>query len=139
MYRKKVGAPVLAGPTAVPLAGPANRQGRIAADNILGGQRRYEGTLGASVVKVGNLTAASCGHTEMRLKAMGKPFRKTYLHAGSHAGYYPGAKPLHIKLLFGDDGKIYGGQVVGGAGADKRADVLAVAMRAGMDVRQLAE
>ena len=131
--------PVFGGPTAVPLAGPANRQGRIAADNILGGKRRYEGTLGASVVKVGNLTAASCGHTEMRLKAMGKPFRKTYLHAGSHAGYYPGAKPLHIKLLFGDDGKIYGGQVVGGAGADKRADVLAVAMRAGMDVRQLAE
>ena len=131
--------PIFGGNIAVPLAGPANRQGRIAADNILGGTRRYEGTLGASVVKVGNLTAASCGHTEMRLKAMRKPYQKTYLHAGSHAGYYPGAKPLHIKLLFGDDGKIYGGQVIGGEGADKRADILAVAMRAGMDVRQLAE
>ena len=131
--------PVFGEPTAVPLAGPANRQGRIVADNVLGRERRYEGTFGASVVKVGKLTAASCGHTEVRLKAMGKPYRKAYLHAGSHAGYYPGATPLHIKLLFGDDGKIYGGQVIGAEGADKRADVLAVAMRAGMTVRELAE
>ena len=131
--------PVFGGPTAVPLAGPANRQGRIAADNVLGRGRRYEGTFGASVVKVGKLTAASCGHTEARLKATGKSYRKVYLHAGSHAGYYPGATTLHIKLLFGDDGQIYGGQVVGAEGADKRADVLATAMRAGMDVRQLAE
>lgn len=131
--------PVFGEPTAVPLAGPANRQGRIAADNILGRGRRYEGTYGASVVKVGKLTAASCGHTEARLKAMGKPYQKVYLHAGSHAGYYPGATTLHIKLLFGGDGKIYGGQVVGAEGADKRADVLATAMRAGMDMRQLAE
>jgi NADPH-dependent 2,4-dienoyl-CoA reductase/sulfur reductase-like enzyme/peroxiredoxin family protein/rhodanese-related sulfurtransferase/TusA-related sulfurtransferase len=131
--------PVFGQPTAVPLAGPANRQGRIVADNVLGGDRRYEGTFGASVVKVGKLTAASCGHTEARLKAMGKAYRKVYLHAGSHAGYYPGATPLHIKLLFGDDGQIYGGQVVGAEGADKRADVLATAMRAGMTVRQLAE
>ncbi len=131
--------PVFGGPTAVPLAGPANRQGRIAADNVLGRGRRYEGTFGASVVKVGKLTAASCGHTEARLKAMGKSYRKVYLHAGSHAGYYPGATTLHIKLLFGDDGQIYGGQIIGAEGADKRADVLATAMRAGMDVRQLAE
>ncbi len=131
--------PVFGQPTAVPLAGPANRQGRIVADNVLGRDRRYEGTYGASVVKVGKLTAASCGHTEARLKAMGKAYQKVYLHAGSHAGYYPGATPLHIKLLFGDDGTIYGGQVVGAEGADKRADVLAVAMRAGMTVRQLAE
>ncbi|HAL91551.1 MAG TPA: pyridine nucleotide-disulfide oxidoreductase [Verrucomicrobia bacterium] len=131
--------PVFGEPTAVPLAVPANRQGRIAADNVLGRGRRYEGTFGASVVKVGKLTAASCGHTEAKLKAMGKPYQKVYLHAGSHAGYYPGATTLHIKLLFGGDGKIYGGQVIGAEGADKRADVLAVAMRAGMDVRQLAE
>ncbi len=131
--------PVFGEPTAVPLAGPANRQGRIVADNVLGRDRRYEGTFGASVVKVGKLTAASCGHTEARLKTMDKPYRKAYLHAGSHAGYYPGATPLHIKLLFGDDGKIYGGQVIGAVGADKRADVLATAMRAGMTVRQLAE
>ena len=131
--------PVFGQPTAVPLAGPANRQGRIAADNVLGRGRSYEGTFGASVVKVGKLTAASCGHTEARLKAMGKPYQKVYLHAGSHAGYYPGATTLHIKLLFGGDGQIYGGQVVGAEGADKRADVLAVAMRAGMTVRQLAE
>lgn len=125
--------------TAVPLAGPANRQGRIAADNVVGRATRYEGTYGASVVKVGKLTAASCGHTEAKLKALGKPYRKVYLHPGSHAGYYPGARELHIKLLYGDDGKIYGGQVIGAEGADKRADVLATAMRAGMDVRQLAE
>lgn len=131
--------PVFGEPTAVPLAGPANRQGRIVADNIVGHNRRYEGTFGASVVKVGKLAAASCGHTEAKLKALGKPYRKIYLHAGSHAGYYPGATTLHIKLLFGDDGKIYGGQVIGAEGADKRADVLAVAMRAGMTVRQLAE
>jgi len=131
--------PVFGGTTTVPLAGPANRQGRIAADNVLGRGRRYEGTFGASVVKVGKLTAASCGHTEARLKATGKSYRKVYLHAGSHAGYYPGATTLHIKLLFGDDGQIYGGQVIGAEGADKRADVLATAMRAGMDVRQLAE
>ena len=131
--------PVFGGTTAVPLAGPANRQGRIAADNVLGRGRRYEGTYGASVVKVGKLTAASCGHTEARLKATGKSYRKVYLHAGSHAGYYPGATTLHIKLLFGDDGQIYGGQVIGAEGVDKRADVLATAMRAGMDVRQLAE
>lgn len=131
--------PVFGAQTAVPLAGPANRQGRIAADAILGREHRYEGTFGASVVKVGKLTAASCGHTEARLKAMGKKYQKVYLHAGSHAGYYPGATTLHIKLLFGDDGKIYGGQVIGAEGADKRADVLATAMRAGMDVRQLAE
>ncbi len=131
--------PVFGGATAVPLAGPANRQGRIAADNIAGRSRRYEGTLGASVVKVGKLTAAGCGHTEARLKAMGKAYQKVYLHPGSHAGYYPGATALHIKLLFGEDGKIYGGQVIGAEGADKRADVLAVAMRAGMTVRELAE
>ena len=91
------------------------------------------------MVKVGKLTAASCGHTEAKLKSMGKKYQKVYLHAGSHAGYYPGATTLHIKLLFGNDGKIYGGQVIGAEGADKRADVLATAMRAGMDVRQLAE
>ena len=130
--------PVFGQATAVPLAGPANRQGRIAADNIAGRHSEYSGTFGASVVKVGKLTAASCGHTEARLKALGKPYRKIYLHAGSHASYYPGASALHIKLLFGDDGKIYGGQVIGGEGVDKRADVLAVAMRAGMTVRQLA-
>jgi NADPH-dependent 2,4-dienoyl-CoA reductase/sulfur reductase-like enzyme/rhodanese-related sulfurtransferase len=107
--------------------------------NVLGRGRRYEGTFGASVVKVGKLTAASCGHTEAKLKSMGKKYQKVYLHAGSHAGYYPGATTLHIKLLFGNDGKIYGGQVIGAEGADKRADVLATAMRAGMDVRQLAE
>jgi len=131
--------PIFNQPTAVPLAGPANRQGRIAADQITGRKSSYAGTYGASVVKVGKLSAASCGHTEARLKAMGKSYRKIYLHPGSHAGYYPGAKTLHIKLLFGDKGELYGGQVIGGEGADKRADVLAVAMRAGLNVWQLAE
>jgi len=70
---------------------------------------------------------------------MGKTYQKVYVHAGSHAGYYPGATTLHIKLLYGNDGQIYGGQVIGAEGADKRTDVLATAMRAGMTVRQLAE
>ena len=131
--------PVFGEWTAVPLAGPANRQGRIAADHIAGRARKFAGSLGAAVVKVGGLTAASCGHTETRLKAMGKKYLKIYLHPGSHAGYYPGATQLHLKLLFGDDGKIYGGQIVGVEGVEKRVDVLAVAMRAGMTVRQLAE
>ena len=131
--------PIFGGQTAIPLAGPANRQGRIAADTILGRDRRYDGTYGASVVKVGRLTAASCGYTEAKLAATGKAYQKIYLHAGSHANYYPGAQPLHIKLLYGNDGRIYGCQVIGAEGADKRADVLATAMRCGMDVRQLAE
>lgn len=131
--------PIFNQPTAIPLAGPANRQGRIAADRIAGRDSTYAGTYGASVVKVGNLTAASCGHTEARLQAMGREYRKIYLHPGSHAGYYPGAKTLHIKLLFGEDGTIYGGQVVGGDGAEKRVDVLAAAMRSGRNVRDLAE
>ena len=131
--------PVFGEITAVPLAGPANRQGRIAADNITGRRSEFGGSLGAAVVKVGGLTAASCGHTEARLKALGQPHCKLYLHPGSHAGYYPGATTLHLKLLFGPNGKIYGAQVIGEAGADKRADVLATAMRAGLTVRQLAE
>ncbi len=125
--------------TQVPLAGPANRQGRIAADNILRRRRVYRGTLGTSVVKVFSKTAASAGITERRLKTLGKPYLKVYLHPYSHATYYPGAASMSMKLLFDRDGKILGIQIVGEKGVDKRVDVIATAMLAGMDVFQLEE
>ena len=131
--------PVFGGPIAIALAGPANKQGRIAADNMAGGASSYRGTLGTSVVKVGELTAAGVGWTEARLKAAARPFRKVYLHPSSGAGYYPGAVRLAMKLLFGADGTIYGAQIVGAKGVDKRIDTLAVAMRAGLKAPQLGE
>lgn len=126
-------------PAQIPLAGPANRQGRIAADNALGRDSIYRGTLGTSIVKVFSLTAAGVGMTERRLTAAGRTFRKLYLHPFSHATYYPGASQLSIKLLFGDDGAILGAQAVGSDGVDKRIDVLATAMRAGLTVYDLEE
>jgi len=131
--------PVFGGKTAIALAGPANKQGRIAADNITGGNSTYRGTFGASVVKVGELTAASVGYTEARLKAENRAFKKVYIHPSSGAGYYPGAVRLNMKLLFGSDGTISGAQIVGGKGVDKRIDTIAAAMRAGLKAPQLGE
>ena len=131
--------PIFGGKTAIALAGPANKQGRIAADNIAGGSSVYRGTFGVSVVKVGGLTAGSVGLTEDRLKSMGKPFRKLYIHPSSGASYYPGAMRLDIKLLFGDDGAIYGAQIIGRKGVDKRIDTIAQAMRNGLKAPQLGE
>ncbi|MGN0846963.1 MAG: FAD-dependent oxidoreductase [Kiritimatiellia bacterium] len=131
--------PVFGGATAIALAGPANKQGRIAADNMAGGASVYRGTLGASVVKIGSLTAASVGWTEARLRAEGRPFRKIYIHPSSGAGYYPGAVRLSLKLLFGADGAIYGAQIVGGKGVDKRIDTIAAAMRMGRTAPELGE
>ena len=131
--------PVFGGKTAVPLAGPANKQGRIAADNICGGQSAYRGSFGTSIVKVGRLSAGSAGLTEARLKDMGKPYRKLYIHPASNASYYPGGTRLTLKLIFGEDGTIYGAQIVGAKGVDKRIDTIAQAMRNGLKAQQLGE
>jgi NADPH-dependent 2,4-dienoyl-CoA reductase/sulfur reductase-like enzyme/peroxiredoxin family protein/rhodanese-related sulfurtransferase/TusA-related sulfurtransferase len=131
--------PVFGGKTAVPLAGPANKQGRIAADNICGGQSAYRGSFGTSIVKVGRLSAGSVGLTEARLKDMGKPYRKLYIHPASNASYYPGGARLTLKLIFGADGTIYGAQIVGAKGVDKRIDTIAQAMRNGLKAQQLGE
>lgn len=122
----------------VPLAGPANRQARIAADNICGRPDRYRGTQGTSVIKLFGLTAASTGLNEKTAKKAGVRYLKTITLSPSHATYYPGAEEMFIKLLFTPDaGKLLGAQIVGRAGVDKRIDVLAVALRAGMSVYDL--
>ena len=131
--------PVFGGKTAIALAGPANKQGRIAADNMAGGASVYRGTFGTSVVKVGELTAAGVGWTEARLKAENRDYRKIYIHPSSGAGYYPGAARLSMKLLFGSDGTIYGAQIVGAKGVDKRIDTIAEAMRCKLKAPQLGE
>lgn len=127
-------------PTQVPLAGPANRQGRIAADHAFGRPSRYRGTQGTAVVRVFDRTAAMTGASEKTLRRAGLPFRKVYVHPANHAGYYPGAEAMTLKLLFDPGtGKVLGAQAVGGAGVDKRIDVLAVAIQAGMTVYDLEE
>jgi NADPH-dependent 2,4-dienoyl-CoA reductase/sulfur reductase-like enzyme/rhodanese-related sulfurtransferase len=127
-------------PTQVPLAGPANRQGRIAADNIFGRSTKYRGTQGTAIVGVFNRTAAMTGASEKALRRSNRAFRMIYVHPAHHAGYYPGAEAMTIKLLFSpDSGRILGAQAVGGAGVDKRIDVLAVAIQAGMTVFDLEE
>jgi len=128
--------------TMVPLAGPANKQGRIAADNIAGGSETYNGTQGTSVAKVFDLTAASTGANEKTLQkrglVKGKDFETVTITQNSHAGYYPGAVPLTLKLLFSPDGKkLFGAQIVGRDGVDKRIDTLAVALRLGGGVHDL--
>lgn len=127
-------------PTQVPLAGPANRQGRIAADNIFGRSARYRGTQGTAIVGVFDRTAAMTGASEKALRRANRPFRKVYVHPTNHAGYYPGAEQMTLKLLFDpQSGRVLGAQGVGGAGVDKRIDVLAVAIQAGMTVFDLEE
>ncbi|OOE33452.1 CoA-disulfide reductase [Salinivibrio kushneri] len=125
-------------PTLVPLAGPANRQGRMAADNMLGSTEHYLGTQGTAICKVFDLAIASVGQNEKQLKHADIDYQKVYVHAASHAGYYPGAEIVSFKLLFAPDtGAILGAQAVGKDGIDKRIDVMAVAQRAGMTVEQL--
>lgn len=129
--------------TMVPLAGPANKQGRICADNICGFEQTYKGTQGTSIAKVFELTVASTGVNEKTLKRDGKVNGKDYhtviTHSKSHAGYYPGAIPMAIKLIFADDGKVLGSQIVGYDGVDKRIDVIATALRFGASVYDLTE
>ena len=124
--------------TYVPLAGPANKQGRIAADNICGITSTYKGTQGSSILKVFDLTVASTGMNEKTAQRLGVSYDKIFTYSGNHAGYYPGAVNMSIKTLFDPkDGKILGAQIVGYDGADKRNDVLAVAIRAGMKASEL--
>lgn len=124
----------------LPLAGPANRQGRIAAETIAGGEARFRGVQGTCVVGVLGLTVATTGANEKGLRRAGRSdFHVVYLHPGHHAGYYPGAKPVHIKLVFGLDGKILGAQAVGREGVDKRIDVIATMLQLGGTVHDLAE
>ena len=135
----EIAEPIFNSRTHIPLAGPANKQGRIAADNIAGIESVYKGTYGASVVKLGKYAAASVGMTEKRLKADGKNYRKIYIHPSSSASYYPGASRMDIKLIFGGDGTIYGAQIIGEKGVDKRIDAIAQAMYAGFKADALGE
>ena len=131
---------VLGVPTQVPLAGPANSQGRIAADHIFGRAARYRGTQGTAIVRVVDLTAAMTGASEKSLQRAKRAYRKVYVHPANHASYYPGAQAMTLKLVFDPTtGKVFGAQAVGGDGVDKRIDVLAVAIQAGMTVFDLEE
>ena len=130
--------------TMIPLAGPANKQGRIAADNIAGLNAAYTGTQGSSIAKVFDLTVASTGENEKALVkrglVKGKDFESIIITQNNHASYYPGAVPMTLKLLFTTDGKkILGAQIVGRDGVDKRIDVIGVATRLGASVTELKE
>jgi NADPH-dependent 2,4-dienoyl-CoA reductase/sulfur reductase-like enzyme/rhodanese-related sulfurtransferase/TusA-related sulfurtransferase len=124
---------------AVALAGPANKQGRIAADNIAGLGSTYKGTQGTSILKVFRTTAASTGANERTLQRAGMPYRVVYVHPASHASYYPGAIPMSMKLIFNDEGRVLGAQAIGQDGVDKRIDVIAAVIRLKGTVEDLAE
>ncbi len=128
-------------PTLVPLAGPANRQGRIAADAIFGRERRFRGVQGTAVCGCFGLTAACTGASEQSLERAGiDDYEVAFLHPGHHVGYYPGAKPIHLKLLFSRaDGRVYGAQAVAEEGAVRRIDVIASAIKHGLTVYDLEE
>jgi NADPH-dependent 2,4-dienoyl-CoA reductase/sulfur reductase-like enzyme/rhodanese-related sulfurtransferase len=127
-------------PTLVPLANSANRQGRLVADAISGRSIRFGGVMGTAIVKVFDLTVAVTGVNEKRLKASGRNYHAIHTHPGSHAGYYPGAERISLKLLFDPStGQILGAQGVGGVGTDKRIDVLATAITGGITADELAD
>jgi NADPH-dependent 2,4-dienoyl-CoA reductase/sulfur reductase-like enzyme/rhodanese-related sulfurtransferase len=130
---------VTGAPAVVPLAGPANRQGRAAADHLFGRAGRRTPVLGTAIVRVFDTVAATTGRPQKALTAAGIAHHAVHLHPGHHAGYYPGARPLHLKLLFAPDGRILGAQATGSEGVDKRIDVIATAIRAGMTVHDLAD
>jgi len=125
--------------TAIALAGPANKQGRIAADNIAGLKTTYKGTQGTAIIKVFGLTAASTGNNERTLTRLNIPYKVIFVHPVSHASYYPGALSLTLKLIFNDEGKILGAQGVGYDGVDKRIDVIATVIRLGGTITDLTE
>ena len=124
--------------TVISLAGPANKQGRIVADVIAGLNSRYKGSLGSSVIKVFDLTVANTGLSEKAASAAGYQYESVVLSPGSHAGYYPGATPMTMKVVFEQETlRLLGAQIVGGEGVDKRIDVLATAIQAGIRADQL--
>jgi NADPH-dependent 2,4-dienoyl-CoA reductase/sulfur reductase-like enzyme/rhodanese-related sulfurtransferase len=127
--------------TVLPLAGPANRQGRVAAESIAGRRTAFRGVQATAVVGVLGLTVASTGASEKGLRRAGvSDFQSVYLHPGHHAGYYPGARPIHLKLLFSTpDGRVLGAQAVGCEGVEKRIDVIATTIQFGGSVHDLAE
>ncbi|CAM4379962.1 FAD-dependent oxidoreductase [Paenibacillus macerans] len=125
--------------TAIPLAGPANKQGRIAADNVCGLGTVYKGTQGTSIIKVFGLTGASTGNNEKTLQRLGIPYHVIYVHPNSHASYYPGAAPITMKLLFQADGTLLGAQAVGYDGVDKRIDDIATVIHFHGTVTDLTE
>ena len=129
--------------TMIPLAGPANKQARILADNLTGDKKKYNGTQGTSIAKVFDLDVGAVGLNEKQLKSMGKVKNEDYwtvlINQKSHAGYYPGATPLTLKLLFEKEGRILGAQIVGADGADKRIDTIATVMRLNGTVYDLEE
>lgn len=130
---------ITGGKTAVPLAGPANKQGRIAADNISGHPAAYKGTQGTSILKVFSLTAAGTGENERSLAKAGIAYKTVQIHTVSHASYYPGAAPITLKLLFTEEGRLLGAQGIGYDGVDKRIDVIAAVIRLKGTVNDLAE
>lgn len=122
----------------IPLAWPANRQGRLVADNMIRGNHSpYNGSLGSSILKFFELSVASTGMNEKLLKRFGFEYQSIIITKGNHAGYYPGAKDIVLKVLFDKKGKIYGAQAVGEEGVDKRIDIVATAIKAGMKVQDL--
>lgn len=123
--------------TLIPLAGPANRQGRIIADNICVLKSTYKNSLGASVLKVFNLTVAGVGNNEKQLKQKNIPYWKTFVYGRSHAGYYPDSTQTLYKLLFTQEGRILGAQAIGQEGVEKRIDVISTIMRNGGTVQEL--
>lgn len=126
--------------TRIALGGPANRQGRLVADNIFGANETYNGTLGTAILRVFELTAGMTGLNEKDVKQANIPYEAVRLHPSNHAGYFPGAERLDMKLLFHKStGELLGAQVVGKAGADKRLDILATALKARMTASDLAE
>ena len=124
-------------PSAVPLAGPANRQGRTAANIVAGRQDAFPGVCGSAIVEVFNVVAGQSGWSEKRLRTAGMEYRKIYVHPFQHPNYYPGAQQMCVKLLYQPDGRILGVQAVGGEGVDGVVNVIATAMQAGMTVFDL--
>lgn len=133
--------PVTGRPTMIPLAGPANKQGRIVADNIVFGDKStYSGSIGTSIAKVFDLTVATAGMNARQLQREGIPYRSSYTHSSSHAGYYPGAVPMSIKVVFApDSGRLLGVQIVGYGGVDKRIEMAAQVIQRGGTVYDLTE
>ena len=122
----------------IALAGPANKEGRIAADNIAGINSTYKGGTGVSVLKLFSLTAASAGMTEETAMAMGKDYDSVFTYQGDHASYYPGSESMMIKLIYEkDSGRILGAQIAGKSGVDKRIDTVSIAIAAGLGVEDL--